>query len=89
MCVFLCVYIQRCATCGVFWVMLMYMGYATVIAVYASTELKTTTTEAATDAEVFYTVLQSTVSNAQRMTKSSLSQTSTPMLEQTLISGVV
>ena len=44
----------------------LHMGYATVIAAYAPTGLKMTTTEAATKAEAFYTLLQATVSNAPK-----------------------
>ena len=42
------------------------MGYATIITAYAPTEPKTITTEAATDAEAFYTMLQAIVSNAPK-----------------------
>ena len=44
----------------------LYMGYATVIAAYAPTEPKIITTEAATEAQAFYTLLQATVSNAPK-----------------------
>ena len=44
----------------------LHMRYATVIAVYAPTEPKMTTTEAATEVEAFYTLLQATVSNAPK-----------------------
>ena len=44
----------------------LHMRYATVIAVYAPTEPKMTTTEAATEAEAFYTLLQATISNAPK-----------------------
>ena len=42
------------------------MGYATVIAVYAPTEPRTTTTVVGNEAEAFYTLLQATVSNAPK-----------------------
>ena len=44
----------------------LHMGYTTVIAAYAPTEPKTSTTEVATEAEAFYTLLQATVSNAPK-----------------------
>ena len=44
----------------------LHMGYATIIAVYVPTETKTTTTEAATEAEAFYSLPQATVSNAPK-----------------------
>ena len=42
------------------------MGYVALIAGYAPIEPKMTTTEAATNAEAFYTLLQATVSNAPK-----------------------
>ena len=65
------------------------MGYATIIAAYASMEPKTTTTEAANEAEAVYTLLQATVSNAPKKDRVIMSGTSTPMLEKTLSSGAV
>ena len=44
----------------------LHMGYATIISAYAPMEPKMTATEAATEAEVFYTLLQVTVSNAPK-----------------------
>ena len=44
----------------------LHMGYATVTAAYAPTKPKMSTTEAATEAEVFYTLLQATVSNTPK-----------------------
>ena len=44
----------------------LHMGYTTVITAYASTEPKTTTTEAAAEAEAFYILFQATISNTPK-----------------------
>ena len=67
----------------------LHMRYTTIIAAYAPTEPRTTTTEAATEAEAFYTLLKATVSSAPKKDRVIIVGTSKAVLEQTLRSGAV